>query len=73
MGWNLIDHLTLERNRALARLIHADQQTDHRGLAAARWTDDGQEFTIMDIEVDSMKRSEVTKPLGHAVELEDDR
>ena len=52
------DQLAADAQFAARRLLEAREQVEERRLAAAAWSDDGEELVALDLEVDVVQRQQ---------------
>ena len=56
-----MDRRAADEDLALRRAIDAGQHVDQRGLAAARFADDGHELAAIDLQIDAVQRGELAR------------
>ena len=70
VGRQIVDALAAQQDVAAARRLHAGQHAQHRRLATAGRADDGEELTLVEIQVYVVHRSQGAKGLGQAAQLQ---
>src|SRR6185312_6375989 len=62
-----------QAHATLVRRFEAGDDAQQRGLAAARWAEDGEELAVLDLEGDLVDRGNRAEALGDAVDLQQRR
>ena len=57
-GRGVVNHGAIQLDRALGRRVQAAEDVHQGGLAAAGWTNDGNEFAFVDIERHIIQRAD---------------
>ena len=68
---NVVDALSEEENVPLIGRFEAADHAQGRGLAAAGWAEQREEFVVVDVEVDAVENGFAVKLFGDAPELND--
>ena len=55
------DVFAVQQNVAGGRAVQAGQQTQQRAFAAARWSHDGDELAVLDLEIDSAQNVDLVR------------
>ena len=68
---NVVDALAEEEDVPLIGRFEAADHAQGRGLAAAGWAEQREEFVVVDVEVDAVENGFAVKLFGDAPELND--
>src|SRR6185369_13556636 len=69
-GLHRRDVLAVQQDAAFIRLLEAGDHAQKRGLAAARWAEETEEFLVHDLDAEIVDRNDRAEALGDAFDLQ---